>query len=462
MVEPIGVGLATVEAVFKAILRGPEYGFSQQELSDITGVPRARVSKALTALCDTRRPSQGADGHVDHLPFVRKLEAGERGGLRSRVGRYGLEPTSVAAVGLAVGSFEEGRVRIKGRVIGLDGRPVEGCTGVDVPLTSACSAGLEELIDAVSSAAESLLTCARESGLQIGVVPVGVTVGGHIDAVHGRVLLSPNLGWMEERHPVPLQDRLRDRIGQPVVLENDVNAAALYEQWWGVAARHGIDGSFAAVHVGEGVGSAFVLDGRLRRGETGMAGEIGHCGISLASQVARQARVEAGRCRCGQYGCLETVASSYGISELYGTLRDTEPISLTEIAERVDAGDDDAAEVLAWAGDALGRQLAALVNTVDVTHVVVDGPVVQAHHVFCRAAKDGFDQQVFPTVPGCEVVYPDASPLMTGGRSGEISPTLFFQTAPVEHAAAARAASIAVLQSVGIELSDADHKTYFD
>ena len=118
---------------------------------------------------------------------------------------------------------------------------------------------------------------------------------GQIDPVTGAVVHAPNLGWTD----VPLAARLTEAFGVPVVVENDVRAAA-----WGefVAGAGGREGSLVAVFVGTGVGSGAVLEGRLWHGAGNAAGEVGH------TQVVPNGLP----CRCGRLGCLEQYVSGSG------------------------------------------------------------------------------------------------------------------------------------------------------
>jgi glucokinase len=123
-----------------------------------------------------------------------------------------------------------------------------------------------------------------------------VACAGQIDPATGAVVYAPNLGWRD----VPLAGRLARTFSVPVVVENDVRAAA-----WGefVAGAGSPGGSLVAVFVGTGVGSGAVLDGRLWRGAGNAAGEVGH------TQVVPDGLP----CRCGRLGCLEQYVSGSGL-----------------------------------------------------------------------------------------------------------------------------------------------------
>jgi glucokinase len=123
---------------------------------------------------------------------------------------------------------------------------------------------------------------------------VGVACAGQIDPRTGAVVFSPNLGWRD----VPLGARLTQALGVPVIVENDVRAAA-----WGEFVAGDRHGSLVAVFVGTGVGSGAVLDGRLWRGAGNAAGEIGH------TQVVPDGLP----CGCGRTGCLEAYVSGSGL-----------------------------------------------------------------------------------------------------------------------------------------------------
>ncbi len=126
------------------------------------------------------------------------------------------------------------------------------------------------------------------------VVGIGVGSPGPLSADLGVVIKSANLpGWSN----VPLRDRIAALTGRPVAMTNDANAATYGEFWMGAGrgARH-----LCMFTLGTGVGGGVIVDGELLHGHFGNAGELGHMIVSPGGT----------RCRCGQIGCLETVASS--------------------------------------------------------------------------------------------------------------------------------------------------------
>ena len=124
------------------------------------------------------------------------------------------------------------------------------------------------------------------------VTAVGVGAAGFVDQTRSTVLFAPNLAWRDE----PVKKLVEERIGRPVVVENDADAAAWAESKLGAARgqQHVV-----LITVGTGIGAGLVLDGRLYRGRFGAAGEPGHYRV-----------VPDGRlCGCGNRGCWEQYAS---------------------------------------------------------------------------------------------------------------------------------------------------------
>lgn len=184
---------------------------------------------------------------------------------------------------------------------------------------------------------------------------VGVGVPGRVDPGRGRVTLAVNLGWTD----FALRDALQMELGVPVVIENDVRAAAI-----GLHERRvvGDIGDLAYLAVGTGIAAGVVLDGRLHRGARGLAGEIGHAIVD----------VDGPRCVCGQHGCLEAFAAGPSIAKRAGR------VSAKEVYEAAAAGDQAAIDLI----DDVGRRLAWAVHTIvmtyDVQRVVVGGGVSHA------------------------------------------------------------------------------------
>jgi glucokinase len=158
----------------------------------------------------------------------------------------------------------------------------------------------EECVELVASAA--LEAAGVKDGIRKKVSSVGLAAAGQIHARTREIIYSPNHGW----HDVPFARMLAHRLGVPVAIENDVNAAALGEHRFG--AGKGAQ-SLVAVFVGTGIGGAFILDGRLYTGASGVAAEIGHM----------LCRENGPRCSCGRCGCYEAYAGGACIERRFGS-----------------------------------------------------------------------------------------------------------------------------------------------
>ena len=185
---------------------------------------------------------------------------------------------------------------------------------------------------------------------------VGVGVPGLVDSERGMLRHAVNLDVNGD--DLPLRDLLAERLGVPVVVENDVNAAAL-------AACALVEADDVVyLSVGTGLAAGLVVDGRLRRGEHGAAGEIGHLPVDPAGEA----------CGCGQTGCLETIASGRALARAWPTPDGPPAAALFAAAA---AGDPAAVAVrdrFCWG---VASAVRALGLTIDPERIVLGGGVAE-------------------------------------------------------------------------------------
>jgi predicted NBD/HSP70 family sugar kinase len=185
---------------------------------------------------------------------------------------------------------------------------------------------------------------------------VGIGMPGLVDVENGAVKHAVNLGvdgdWL------PLRDLLAERLGVPIAIENDVNAATL-----GAMALSGKD-DLVYLSIGTGLAAGLVLEGRLRRGDHGAAGEIGHVSVDPAGSL----------CQCGQRGCLETVASGSALAAAWPS-HDLPPAQALFAAAR--DGDESAIAVRDRFAAGVASAVRVLSLTVDPRTVVLGGGVAQ-------------------------------------------------------------------------------------
>lgn len=225
------------------------------------------------------------------------------------------------------------------------------------------------IVDALATAAEKWSNDGRR------IAAASIMVPGTVDNQNAVVVQAPNLPSLTD---FPLKAVLEERLGWPVLLENDANAAAVGEMWLG-AARGCCD--VVSVTLGTGVGGGVILEGELWRGAHGSAGEIGHTTVDPFSGL---------KCKCGNVGCLELFASATAIVRMTREHLPQFPQSVLK-SEDLDAekvyyagreGDELALSVFKKFGVYLGIGLANLINIIDPEVIVVAGGVVNGWDLF--------------------------------------------------------------------------------
>lgn len=203
------------------------------------------------------------------------------------------------------------------------------------------------------------------------VLGAGIGIPGPVDRARGTAGSATILpGWVGLR----IASEMEERLGVQVQIENDANLGALAELTWGA----GRDCSnFAYIKAATGIGAGIVIDGRLLRGATGTAGEIGHTTLDEAGPL----------CYCGNRGCLETVASGPAIVQLVGPLNG-ERLTLARIVELASAGDLRCRRAVADAGREIGVSVAGLCNLINPERVIIGGLLSRAGDVLLRPLRE--------------------------------------------------------------------------
>lgn len=244
--------------------------------------------------------------------------------------------------------------------------------------------------DAIESAITDLVAALRRDH---EVEAVGIGAAGYVDSTRAVVMFAPNLAWRD----LDLRADLESRIGLPVVVENDANAAAWGEFAFGAGAD--VD-DLLLLTIGTGVGGGIVLGGRLHRGAFGVAAEVGHMRV-----------VPGGRlCGCGNHGCLEQYASGTALVRAVreevaaGSLLargvldraggDPERITGPLVTEAARDGDPFAVEQLATLGRWLGEGIASLAAVLDPAVAVIGGGVSGAGDLLIGPARAAFASEL--------------------------------------------------------------------
>lgn len=236
-------------------------------------------------------------------------------------------------------------------------------------------AGLDRVIRLIGQALE-------QAGLQMEqVFGVGIGIPGPLDFATGKPIFPPIMpGW----HDTPIRERLRERLGKPIHLDNDANLGAIGEYWWG-AGRGARNVAF--IKVGTGIGCGLILEGKIYRGEIGSAGEIGHTVIDE----------DGPPCRCGSAGCLEALAARPAILQAARQaglkLARQDSLSILDLIEAARKGDPTASALFAQAGRRIGTALIGLVNLLNPGVIIIGGGVARAGPLLLEPLRETVRQR---------------------------------------------------------------------
>lgn len=225
------------------------------------------------------------------------------------------------------------------------------------------------------------ILAAEVAELDDRLLGVGVGVPGSVDTQASGIVDAPTLSW----RAAPVGPVLREAIGTPVLVDNDVNTLAAAERLYGIGREHS---AYLVVTIGRGIGCGIVVDGGIYRGANGGAGEIGHIPV-WASRDG-----EEPLCTCGSTGCLEAYIGAEG---LVRTAQARCGIaSLDRLLRAAKRGNEQAQAIYAEAGELLGRALAGVIHTVDPEVVVLLGEGVDGWEFWQVGFEPSFRRSLLP------------------------------------------------------------------
>jgi N-acetylglucosamine repressor len=321
---------------------------SRAEVARLTGLTRTTVSDAVAELIATgmahevgRGPSSGGKTPI----LVAVID----------------DARHVIGLDLGDGVFAGALVNLRGAVHTRLELPLEGRDGDDA------LALVYRLVDDLLAISDGPL------------LGIGVGTPGVVDTGTGTIRWAVNLQW----HDLPLGRLLEERYGVPTNVANDSQAAALAEfAFGGDGPRHP---NLVAIRAGGGIGAGIVIGGSLYQGDGSGAGEIGH--VVVVDDGAA--------CRCGRFGCLETVASGPAIVA-HARAEGLDVDSLGGVRDALVAGDERVLSVVRFAGRYLGRAVAGLVGTLDIQDIAIHGPVTILGEPWFEAVRDEATRRALP------------------------------------------------------------------
>lgn len=226
-----------------------------------------------------------------------------------------------------------------------------------------------------------------------GVEGVGVSLPGLVDPATGNAIYVPYFKWRD----FPIAEIITSATKLPVVIDNDANAVALAELWFG---RPEVSDArdFILVLVAEGVGTGIIFDGQVYRGERGAAGEFGHMIIGTHAPVP---------CSCGNHDCWEAFSSERAALSRYATLTGSADVvsrGFKDLVDRALAGESKPREALIETAFYLGIGISNLIVGFSPEAVVVGGEIARAWSLVEKALTETVDRSVRRGLPSARIM----------------------------------------------------------
>ncbi len=218
---------------------------------------------------------------------------------------------------------------------------------------------------------------------------IGVSVPALVEPKSGKVLNVPHFDW----HEPAVAERLKIATGLPVKIDNDANAAALAELWFGRPEITQVR-DFILVLIHKGIGTGIVFDGQIYRGKGGIAGEFGHMTIGSGAPIA---------CAAGKYNCWEAFASERSAVARYVKLlkkqNGADKISFAELVNLALEGDEKARTALKQTAYYIGVGIANLFQGLSPEVAIITGTIVRAWSLIEDDIKTGAESATCQSYP---------------------------------------------------------------
>lgn len=229
----------------------------------------------------------------------------------------------------------------------------------------------------------------QEKNKEYHIEGIGLSLPGLVDPEGGKALYIPYFKLREWN----IHEEIQNATGLKVIIDNDANAAALAELWFG---RPEVSNArdFILVLVSEGIGTGIIFDGQIYRGDFGVAGEFGHMIVGQDSLIP---------CSCGNYDCWEAFSSNRAAVARYAKI-ENEIISFNEIIDRALGGEESATDVLLETAHYLGIGLTNLIVGLSPETVVVSGDITRAWSLVAEAIKEPNRRSVRRGLPSSRIV----------------------------------------------------------
>ena len=271
--------------------------------------------------------------------------------------------------------------------------------------------------DGRKNTVEGLLNAAQQLAGDREIEAVGISCGGPLDSERGVIVCPPNLGGWED---IPIVDIFQSRLQLSTSLENDANAGALAE--WKFGAGQGVD-NLIFLTFGTGMGAGLILGGRLYRGATGLAGEVGHLRLAEKGPVGfHKAGSFEGFCSGPGMAQLmaakvSSLADKSGSPDIGKRYKNPAEIAGRDVVSWALEGDELALQVVAESGERLGRGIAILIDTLNPDLVIVGSMGFRLGDLLLEPARKIIREESIPSsAQACKIV-----PAALGERIGDFA-----------------------------------------
>ncbi len=317
---------------------------SRADLARVSGLQRSTVSLIVEDLIAGRWISEGSTGRLPRGRRPTFLQVNDR----RAVIAVDIHPgqTTVAVADLAGRIVAQSVVAAPGSKRGSDGK---------------------EAVTAIVSVIRKMIAAHKDRSFD----GIGISIPGRADERQQRLVFAPNLNW----RITDIKAKIARATGLRVEMDNVANACVLSEVWFGDT-----DGShdLVVVNVSEGIGTGIFANGKLLRGEGGMAGEFGHVELVTDGPL----------CACGKRGCWETVASNRAALRYYqeslgskGASR-TGELTFDGLLKLAQGGDKKAMQAVEQMSRYLGRGMRMIASALAPHEIIVVGDITMAWHIF--------------------------------------------------------------------------------
>lgn len=332
---------------------------SRAEIARISHLTRTTVSEIINGLLEAG--------------LVNEIGTGSSIGGKSPI-LLSLMPDSrhLIALDLAQNSFSGAVVNLRGQIRELFSQPIQGSNG-------------EKALQVAYEIIDRLIEHSHQS-----LVGISLATPGLVNTREGTVINAVNMDWRN----FPLGPLLQERYHLPIYVLNDCQAAAMGEYQYG---KYPADANLIVVRVGRGIGAGIIINGEIFHGDSGYAGEIGHVVCVHGEGLP---------CRCGNFGCLETVASTTSLVQIAESLAagssdsilaaSRGQITLDVLESAFVSGDGLARQVVFTAARYLGEMIANLAGGMNIDRVILTGMMTRFGQPWLEAVQETAQRNILP------------------------------------------------------------------